>query len=640
MSLPPGFLDELRARTSISQVVGRRVTWDPRKSNQAKGDMWAPCPFHQEKTASFHVDDRKGFFYCFGCHEKGDAIGFLQKLDNLTFMEAVENLTREAGMTMPAQDPKAQEKASRLDVLAKVMEQAVRFFRLQLKSAAGANARGYLAQRGLSEAALDRWEIGFSPDYRTGLFDQLSTAGVAQDAIVDAGLCALPDGGGKPFDRFRGRIMYPIRDHRGRCIAFGGRALSADARAKYLNSPETELFDKSRTLFNVGAAREKAGKGQPLLVAEGYMDVIALAEGGFSASVAPLGTAITETQLEMLWRLSPAPVIMLDGDTAGLRAAMRLIDLALPLISPEKSLQFCVLPEGQDPDDLIRAEGAAGIEKHIAAAKPLVDMLWQRETSGKPLDSPEARASLDNALRDAVGKIRDQGLKSHYVSAIKERRNALFAAKRPQSGRSFRPRTDRSIALTSTRNSILANSNDADVRLRVSVILAVLVKHPQLIEAFLPALETMEIVRDGNGSVLAAMIALASTAEEPGFEDRLGENIEGDALEKLMALSHVRVNPAIRDASDEELARATVAEEIAKLKAKMGVEREIRDAIEDIETVPDEGITWRIGQATEARDRTVRGKSTGNENDGEDREMLSDFLQSLIDEEVWVKKNK
>ncbi|MCB1314049.1 MAG: DNA primase, partial [Sedimentitalea sp.] len=252
MSLPPGFLDELRSRASLSHVVGRKVIWDARKSNQGKGDMWAPCPFHQEKTASFHVDDRKGFYYCFGCHAKGDAISFVQQTENVGFMEAVEILAREAGMPMPARDPKAQEKTDQRAELAEVMEQAVRFFRLQLKTGAAAAARDYLARRGLSPEAQDRWELGFAPDAWQGLWDHLRGKGVAEDLILDAGLAKPSAKGGRPYDVFRGRIIFPIRDARGRCIAFGGRAMDPADPAKYLNSPETLLFDKGRSLYNHG----------------------------------------------------------------------------------------------------------------------------------------------------------------------------------------------------------------------------------------------------------------------------------------------------------------------------------------------------------------------------------------------------
>ena len=243
MSLPPGFLDELRTRLSLGQVVGRKVMWDARKSNQGKGDLWAPCPFHHEKTASFHVDDRKGYYYCFGCHAKGDAISFVRETENVGFMEAVEILAGEAGMPMPERDPRAQEKQDRRTLLAEVMEQAVKHFRLALKTGAASEARDYLERRGLDASAQDRWEIGFAPDAWQGLWDALKSKGVEDDLILGAGLAKPSQKGGKPYDTFRGRIMFPIRDARGRCTAFGGRAMDPNDNAKYLNSPETELFD-------------------------------------------------------------------------------------------------------------------------------------------------------------------------------------------------------------------------------------------------------------------------------------------------------------------------------------------------------------------------------------------------------------
>ncbi|MDH5798618.1 MAG: DNA primase, partial [Paracoccaceae bacterium] len=365
MSLPPGFLDELRNRTSLSQVVGRKVMWDQRKSNQGKGDMWAPCPFHQEKTASFHVDDKQGYYYCFGCHSKGDAISFIRETENVGFMEAIEILAREVGMQMPARDPQAQQKADRRTLLADVMEQAVQYYRLQLKTAAAAEARDYLERRGLDAKKQDRWEIGFAPDGWQGLWDHLRGKDVAEELILGAGLAKPSQKGKAPYDTFRLRIMFPIRDARGRAIAFGGRAMDPNDSAKYLNSPETELFDKGRSLYNHGPARAAAGKGQPLIVAEGYMDVIALAEAGFGATVAPLGTAVTEDQLRLMWRIHPEPIIALDGDTAGLRAAMRVMDLALPMLAAGQSLRFAMMPEGQDPDDLIRAGGASAMQKAL-----------------------------------------------------------------------------------------------------------------------------------------------------------------------------------------------------------------------------------------------------------------------------------
>ena len=399
MSLPPAFLDEIRARVPLSRVIGRRVTWDLRRSNQAKGDWWAPCPFHHEKTASFHVDDQKGFYYCFGCHAKGDALTFLKEAEGMGFMEAVAALAAEAGLAMPERTPEARQQADRRTQLYEVMERAVRWFRLQLQTAAAGAARDYLAGRGLDEAAADRFGLGFAPPARRALTEALTARGLAPALLAEAGLTILPDDGGQPYDRFRDRIIFPIRDGQGRAIALGGRAMDPGARAKYLNSPETPLFDKGRSLYNLQPARAAVGKGQPLLVAEGYMDVIALVRAGFEGAVAPLGTAITEDQLRLMWRVSPEPVIALDGDAAGLRAAMRLVDLALPLTGPGQALRFAILPPGLDPDDLIRAQGAAAMRAVLDGARPLVDLLWQRETEGRVFDSPERRAALDHALK-------------------------------------------------------------------------------------------------------------------------------------------------------------------------------------------------------------------------------------------------
>ncbi|WP_231559000.1 DNA primase [Paracoccus sp. PAMC 22219] len=436
MSLPPGFLDEIRNRVPISRVIGKKVVWDLRKSNQARGDWWAPCPFHQEKSASFHCDDQKGYYYCFGCQAKGDAIGFLRDHDGMEFIEAVKLLAAEAGLTMPEPDPRAREKTDKRTKLLEVTEAACRWFRLQLQTGAAADARDYLDRRGLDTAALDRFEIGFAPDNRTALTAALRDKGFAEDQIVEAGMSARPEGGGAAYDRFRGRIVFPIRDGQGRCIGFGGRAMDPNARAKYLNSPETPLFDKGRNLYNLGPARSAVAKGQRLVVAEGYMDVIALARAGFEGAVAPLGTAITEEQLRLMWRVSPEPVIALDGDPAGQRAAQRLIDLALPLTGPGQALRFVILPAGQDPDDLIKASGPGAMGALLDQARPMLDLLWARETQGQVFDSPERKAALDRRLAEAVARIPDERTRALYSEDIRRKQWDLFggAPARPPRG--------------------------------------------------------------------------------------------------------------------------------------------------------------------------------------------------------------
>ena len=595
MSLPPGFLDELRTRLSLGQVVGRKVMWDARKSNQAKGDLWSPCPFHQEKTASFHVDDRKGYYYCFGCHAKGDAISFVRETENVGFMEAVEILAREAGLTMPARDPRAQEKADRRTILVDVMEQAVQFFRLQLKTGAASEARDYLEQkRGLSAAAQDRWEIGFAPKAWQALWDHLTAKGVSEDKIMAAGLAKPSQKGGKPYDTFRDRIMFPIRDARGRCIAFGGRAMDPNDGAKYLNSPETDLFDKSRSLYNHGPARAAAGKGQGLIVAEGYMDVIALAEHGFEAAVAPLGTAITETQLQMLWRVAPEPIIALDGDTAGLRAAMRLIDLALPLLEAGQSLRFALMPEGQDPDDLLKAKGASALQALIDEARPMVQLLWQRETEGKNFDSPERKAALDKALRDKIKLIKDPSIRQHYGQEIKDLRWQLFNKRRQGAGRKWQAAPQVS---TETKASALAQNDPNQVR--EAVILAVLLRHPELAEAFETAIENMPC-RMAQHAELRDLV-LRHWPEGPDLlQEKISSNLGSEVLENLFSARHVAIIPCIRSPGDTEMASMTLAEELAKLEAAQGLQAEITEAAEDLTGTADEGLTWRLAEAAKA----------------------------------------
>src|SRR6056297_2475752 len=615
MSLPPGFLDELRTRLSLSQVVGRKVMWDTRKSNQAKGDMWAPCPFHQEKTASFHVDDRKGFYYCFGCHAKGDAIAFIRETENLGFMEAVQALAAEAGMEMPAEDPAAQARAARRTDLTEIMEMAVRQYRRHLSTAQGIEAKEYLQRRGLGPEIQERFGIGFAPDARRFLWDHLTGQGIDGARLIAAGLAAEPDGGGAPYDRFRGRIMFPIRDPRGRCIAFGGRAMDPADDAKYLNSQDTELFDKSRVLYHHGPAREAAGKGKPLIVAEGYMDVIALAMAGFDASVAPLGTAVTEHHLQLLWRIADEPIIALDGDGAGLRAAYRTIDVALPLLEAGKSLRFALMPQGMDPDDLLRAKGPVAVQDVLDRALPMVQLLWQRETDGRVFDSPERRASLDKAVREKIKMIQDPSIRSHYGEAIKDLRWALFSPRRQKGGgarqgfgRGGRWQPPASARQTTRASLLVAAGEGAHQRLREALILATVICTPQVFDDVEGQLEGITC-SDPEHERLRGLILRHAGQAGDALRARLETEAGGDALEKLLSLPHVALAPAVRRPGDPDIARMTIAEELNKLDAERGLSAEVREAAEDLAGVADEAVTWRLGQAAEERQRALRSQT-------------------------------
>ena len=605
MSLPPGFLDELRTRVSLTSVVGRKVSWDMRKSNQGKGDMWAPCPFHQEKTASFHVDDRKGFYYCFGCHAKGDAISFVKDTENVSFIEAVEILAGEAGMTMPARDPQAREKADRRSALSDVMEQAVRYYRMTLNTAAAAPARNYLEGRGLSPAAQERFDLGFALDDRSALIRHLTDSGVAIEKIVETGLAIKPDDGGAPYDRFRGRIMFPIRDMRGRCIAFGGRAMDPAARAKYLNSPETTLFDKGRSLYNQAAARSALGKDSPLVVAEGYMDVIALVEAGFGASVAPLGTAITEDQLNLMWRMHSEPIIALDGDTAGLRAAYRLIDLALPMMETGRALRFALMPQGQDPDDVIRQGGPQALQALLDQAVPMVELMWRQATEGQVFDSPERKAALDKVLRDKIRLIRDPSLRTHYQSAVKDLRWNLFrpqpAAGKIRSG--FAPRARPLSAQPSTKASALAAADDGVAQyIREAVIVAVLIASPEVIEHLFDKLSMLQLADPDLDRMLGIMRDGGFASREEA-EVRISEALGAEVLERLWTSGHVGITPCLRRPDDTEMARMTVEEELAKLGSEQGLAAELNEAIKDPQQALDDTSLWRLTRANEARNR-------------------------------------
>ncbi len=650
MSLPPGFLDDLRTRVTLSSIVGKKVTWDMRKSNMAKGDFWAPCPFHQEKSASFHVDDRKGFYYCFGCHAKGDAIGFVKEAENLSFMEAVEVLAREAGMQVPARDPKAAEQADRRTLLVQVMEEVVKFYRLQLKTAAGAEARRYLAEkRRLSEAALERWEIGWAPDGFNALREALAAKGISPELMVASGVIARSDNG-QLYDRFRGRVIFPIRDGRGRAISLGGRSLDPNAQAKYLNGPETELFDKGRSLFNQSRAREAAGKGKPLIVAEGYMDVIALSEAGFTAAVAPLGTAVTEDQLRMIWRIGDEPIVALDGDNAGLKAAQRVIDLALPLLEAGKALRFAVLPGGMDPDDLLKANGAPAMQAVLEGALPMVQLLWRRETEGRSFDSPERRAALDKVLRGHLARITDPSIRSHYAEEMKRLRQTLFGATpgvyRPFQPGPYRPGANQKGqrrfappggALATTRSSLLAQAQGpVEETLREAVILATVILHPSLIHRFETALERLDLTDDDHETLRRLIL---THADAPDLTARIREAAPA-ALDALMARPHVAIAPPVRHPKDHDLATLCLAEELAKLDAWRGARREIEEAVEDMTGLPDEGLTWRLAKAVEARHQSDRTGPAESTDLGEDRAALSRHLQSLIDSQVWIKKNR
>jgi DNA primase len=422
MRFTPQFLDELRARLPVSEVVGRRV-----KLRKQGREFIGLSPFNKEKSPSFTVNDQKGFFHDFSSGKHGDIFGFIMETEGVGFPEAVERLAQLAGVPLPKVSHEDEQRDARRKTLHDVMELAAKFFEATLAARAGAKARGYLADRGLDSATQLKFRLGYATNERFALKEHLGSHGIPVEDMVEAGLLVSGDDIPLPFDRFRDRVMFPITDLRGRVIAFGGRALEKDAQAKYLNSPETPLFHKGATLYNIATARQAAHDGQPVIAVEGYVDVIAMVTAGFAATVAPLGTALTEDQLALLWKMADEPVLCFDGDNAGLRAAYRAVELAMPRLKPGKSLKFALLPQGQDPDDLVRSAGREAVMEVIAAARPLADMLWVRETEGHSFATPERRAALEAHINEVTSGISDDSVRKYYRQDFNARLSQFFA---------------------------------------------------------------------------------------------------------------------------------------------------------------------------------------------------------------------
>ena len=421
MRFTPSFLDEIKARLPVSEVVRRRV-----KLVKAGREWKGLSPFNAEKSPSFFVNDQKMAWFDFSSGNNGNIFDFVMRTEGLSFPEAVERLAGEAGLQMPVVSRESEQRERERATLQDVMELAAAFFEAQLQAREGARARGYLADRGVAPAVQRQFRIGYSPAERFALRDHLAGKGVLAEQMIEAGLLVHGEDIAVPYDRFRDRVMFPICDRSGRVIAFGGRTMDKEVSAKYLNSPETTLFHKSHVLFNHHNARKAAHDKGVVIAVEGYVDVISMSAVGFTNVVAPMGTALTPEQCELLWRMAEEPVLCFDGDKAGRKAAYRAIETALPLIGAGKSLRFAFLPDGQDPDDLARSGGAEAIEAVLGASRPLVDVLWTRETEAGQLDTPERRAALERRLFETIKAITDETLRRHYRQEIEARLGALF----------------------------------------------------------------------------------------------------------------------------------------------------------------------------------------------------------------------
>lgn len=597
MTLSPQWLDELRSRTTLSSLIGRTV-----KVQKAGREFKACCPFHNEKTPSFTINDEKGFYHCFGCGAHGDAIRWMTDQRGLSFMDAVKDLAAEAQMEVPEPDPRAAQRQETRATLHDVMAAAQDWFVAQFNGVEGAAAREYLKNRGITESTIRKFGFGYAPDSRGRLKDALSVHGM--DQLVEAGLLIKVDDR-DPYDRFRGRLMIPIRDPRGRVIAFGGRILG-EGEPKYLNSPDTPLFDKGRTLYNLDKASPASRQTGRILVVEGYMDAIALSQAGFEDVVAPLGTALTEHQIERIWKMVDAPILCFDGDNAGQKAAMRAALRALPILRPSHSLNFIAMPTGQDPDDLIRSEGSQAFASLINQPQTLGDKVWQVEYEAQPLNTPETKAGLKKRLSDHVRDIADQDIAQHYRQDFQERYEDAFFTKRDnrsansQQGHrqfagtrgkfnsryvSFKPMND--------TTSVLLDGYDLRI---AKAILGGLIRHPSQISKHFEALTLFRLADPQMQALLSELIRAAMRKEMLDMQGLLTILAETDCYNVAKGLLRADAlnftfNRKLPDAAPSdylERAHNDLAEAIKVITARPGLEAALAEATRRVQDHLDE----------------------------------------------------
>ena len=578
-------------------MVGRRV-----KLTRAGREMKGCCPFHNEKTPSFYVNDDKGFYHCFGCGAHGDVIRFMTDNMGLPFMEAVKQLAAEAGLEVPAPSPEAKAKAEVADGLADLTARAAQWFQAQLAGDAGASARAYLERRGVTRATVSQFALGFALDSRTALRGHLKDA--TADKLLEAGLIGRSDEG-ETFDRFRGRLMFPIRDRRGRVVGFGGRALG-DVQPKYLNSADGPLFDKGRLLYNLDLAGPAARKANRLIVVEGYMDVIGLAQAGIAEAVAPLGTAMTETQLQLAWRLVDEPMLCFDGDAAGGRAATRAAMRALPLLKPGKSLRIATLPAGQDPDDICRTGGAKAFEAVLAGAVPLIDHVWASETAGLETATPERRAQARARLREAAASIADPDVKSLYQAEFSRRFEAAFMARpeRPawqprKPGQKWQPPTP---GASPALKEMVAQARDP----LLGAVLAGLLLRPALADAHGDALAAMRPADPDEAALLALLLDRVAVQPDLAAGD-LDPHLQQAGLDGVAA----RVRQANRLALSFTQAQAPVA--VADADFAMALAQ----------------VTARAGLVQALAETTLRFQASLSDEDYEAQQSLRQDIEAL-----------
>ncbi|MBW0368268.1 DNA primase [Ensifer adhaerens] len=632
MRFSQSFLDEIRDRVPISDVIAKRVSWDRRKTNVSRGDYWACCPFHGEKSPSFHCEDRKGRYHCFGCGVSGDHFRFLTDLEGLSFPEAVQQIADMAGVAMPQPDPQAERREKERTSLLDVMELATAYFEDQLQTANGAKARAYLRERGLTGRTIETFRLGYAPDSRNALKEHLAGKGVGKEQIEACGLVVHGPDVPVSYDRFRDRIMFPILSSREKVIAFGGRAMSPDAPAKYLNSNETELFHKGNVLYNFARAR-RASQGAArdvgqddaagtIIAVEGYMDVIALHQAGVENAVAPLGTALTENQLDLLWKMTSQPVLCFDGDGAGIRAANRGVDLALPHLKPGRSVRFAMLPDGKDPDDLVRQEGRGPFDKVLANARSLAEMVWQREVQGGAFDTPEKRAELEARLKQVTSVIADESVRRHYGQDMRDRLHAFLQSsgagrgeRRPfergvrqgggggarGAGQPRGPNASGPTAISDRlARSTLVSGQQVAPLLRESVLALTIVNHPQLLFDEYDEISTIEFDhRELQRCWAAVLNAAAAQGPRLNREDLL-EQLQAEGFGALITaidqqIRYARLWTATTAAAPED-AREGYLQALALHQRSKALHWQVRELERELAHATEEGDLEAVPQ--------------------------------------------
>ena len=629
MRFTPQFLDELKAQLPVSEVVGRRV-----KLVRAGREFKGLSPFNKEKTPSFFVNDQKQAWFDFSSGKNGSIFDFVMESEGVTFPEAVERLAQMAGVPLPKISREDEQRDARRKTLHDVMELAAKFFQDTLASRTGAKARGYLADRALDPLTQLKFRLGYAPGERYALKEHLGSHGIPPEDMIEAGLLISGDDIPVPFDRFRDRVMFPITDLRGRVIAFGGRALEKDAQAKYLNSPETPLFHKGATLYNIAAARQAvhdgAQKGVQVVVVEGYIDVIAMVTAGFGGAVAPLGTALTEDQLGLLWKMADEPVLCFDGDSAGLRAAYRAVDLAMPRLKPGKSLKFALLPQGQDPDDLARSGGREAVSEVIGASRPLADMLWARETEGHSFDTPERRAALEARVNEVTASISDDAVRKYYRQDFTRRLSNFFAPaqspqREPRAGGNWRERRNgdwqRPVAPRTAGRAMpyvvvsqqLASSpvhrgHRTAVPRREALILQAAINHPWLLHDHLEELASLEFRHADAERLKGALIDIAAHSAALDAEalraELAGRNLI-DVMERIaLSITTPSVWGARADAGPDDVL-VTWSQLVALHRQWHSLTKELKDA--------EQALGQDASEANFLRLRDVKARLSGVE---------------------------